>query len=79
LDRKASLLDACRRKKEAVGDWAGKKYRAHKEIWDTTTGEKTPADLWWTTLRHLQSGQSLFLVKARNMFRSQFGETQAEY
>ena len=43
----------------------GKKYRAHKEIWDTITGEKMPVDLWWTALRHPQSGQPLFLVKAR--------------
>jgi hypothetical protein len=43
----------------------GKKYRAQKEIWDTTTGEKMSGDLWWSPLRHPQSGQLLFLVKAR--------------
>lgn len=43
----------------------GKKYRAHKEIWDTITGEKMPVDLWWCALRHPDSGQVLFLVKAR--------------
>jgi hypothetical protein len=43
----------------------GKKYRAHKVVWDTTTGEKMPVDLWWTALRHPQSRQPLFLVKAR--------------
>lgn len=43
----------------------GKKYRAHKEIWDTHTGEKMPCDLWWSPLRHPQSPQQLFLVKAR--------------
>jgi hypothetical protein len=43
----------------------GKKYRAHKEIRDTTTGEKMSADLWWTALCHPQSRQPLFLVKAR--------------
>jgi predicted nuclease of restriction endonuclease-like RecB superfamily len=43
----------------------GKKYRAHKEIWDMNTGEKMPVDLWWTALRHLRSEQLLFLVKAR--------------
>jgi hypothetical protein len=43
----------------------GKKYQAHKEIWDTTTGEKMPCDLWWCPLRHPQSGQLLFVVKAR--------------
>jgi hypothetical protein len=43
----------------------GKKYRAHKEIWDTNTGQKMPCDLWWTPLRHPESGHQLFLVKAR--------------
>ncbi|GHO99851.1 hypothetical protein KSF_098990 [Reticulibacter mediterranei] len=43
----------------------GKRYRAHKEIWDTTTGEKMSCDLWWSAVRHPQSGQPLFLVKAR--------------
>jgi hypothetical protein len=43
----------------------GKKYRAHKEIWDTTTGEKMPCDLWWSALRHPSSGERLYLVKAR--------------
>lgn len=43
----------------------GKRYRAHKEIWDTHTGEKMPCDLWWSPLRHPQSGQPLFVVKAR--------------
>ena len=31
----------------------GKKYRAHKLIRDPHTGEKMPADLWWTPVRHL--------------------------
>lgn len=43
----------------------GKKYRAHKEIRDTNTGQKMPCDLWWTALRHPASGHQLFLVKAR--------------
>jgi hypothetical protein len=43
----------------------GKKYLAHKEIWDTITGEKMPVGLWWCTLRHPQSEQPLMLVKAR--------------
>jgi hypothetical protein len=43
----------------------GKKYRAHKEIWDTNTGQKMPCDLWWTPLRHPASDHLLFLVKAR--------------
>jgi len=43
----------------------GKKYRAHKEIWDTNTGQKMPCDLWWTPLRHPSSDHLLYLVKAR--------------
>ncbi|GCE27536.1 hypothetical protein KDA_30200 [Dictyobacter alpinus] len=43
----------------------GKKYRAHKEIWDGRTGEKMACDLWWTALRHPQTHEPLFLVKAR--------------
>ena len=43
----------------------GKKYRAHQEIRDIHTGEKMACDLWWSPLRHPQSKQHLFLVKAR--------------
>jgi hypothetical protein len=43
----------------------GKRYRAHKEVWDTATGQKAPCDLWWTELRHPQTSEPLFLVKAR--------------
>lgn len=43
----------------------GKKYRAHKEVRDPQTGEKMPCALWWCPLFHPQSGQPLFLVKAR--------------
>ncbi|HZO71107.1 MAG TPA: transposase [Ktedonobacteraceae bacterium] len=43
----------------------GKKYRAHKEIWDSTTSQKMPCDIWWTAVRHPRSGELLYLVKAR--------------
>jgi hypothetical protein len=43
----------------------GKRYLAHKEIRDSSTGQKMPCDLWWTTVRHPQTHEPLFLVKAR--------------
>lgn len=44
----------------------GKKYFVHKEIRDSYTGEKMPADLWWTMIYHPQSAHHpLYLVKAR--------------
>lgn len=44
----------------------GKKYVAHKEIRDSHTGEKMPADLWWTMMYHPQrDSHPLYLVKAR--------------
>jgi hypothetical protein len=43
----------------------GKKYLAHKEIQDATTGERIACDLWWTVVRHPSSRQRLSLVKAR--------------
>jgi len=44
---------------------AGKKYRAHKDIRDSHTGEKMPADLIWTPVRHPQYAFQLYLVKVR--------------
>lgn len=43
----------------------GKKYRAHKEIRDLSTGQKMPCDIWWASVRHEASQQQLFLVKVR--------------
>lgn len=43
----------------------GKKYLAHQEIQDGSTGEKMACDLWWTEVRHPSSNQQLYLVKAR--------------
>jgi len=44
----------------------GKKYLTHKEIRDSHTGQKMPADLWWSMVYHPQiTHQPLYLVKAR--------------
>jgi hypothetical protein len=43
----------------------GKKDLAHKEIRDSSTGEKMACDLWWTAVRHPGTEQHLYLVKAR--------------
>jgi hypothetical protein len=43
----------------------GKRYLAQKEIWDSTTGEKMPCDVWWSALRHPHFGEPLYVVKAR--------------
>lgn len=43
----------------------GKKYLAHKEIRDPSSGERMPCDLWWTAVRHPSSGEQLYVVKAR--------------
>jgi hypothetical protein len=43
----------------------GKKYLAHKLIYDIYTGEKMPCDIWWTTVRHPGYGHQLYVVKVR--------------
>lgn len=43
----------------------GKKYRAHKEIFDTSTGEKKPCDLWWGQVWHASYAEPLYIVKGR--------------
>ena len=43
----------------------GKKYRAHKEIFDVATGQKMPCDIWWTQVRHASYAYPLFCVKVR--------------
>jgi hypothetical protein len=43
----------------------GKRYLAHKEIRDSTTGEKIACHLWWTAVFHPSSREPLYLVKAR--------------
>ena len=43
----------------------GKKYRAHKEIFDVATGQKMPCDIWWTQVWHASYAYPLFCVKVR--------------
>jgi Transposase DDE domain len=43
----------------------GKKYLAHKLIYDTFTGEKMQCDIWWTEVRHPSYAYKLYLVKVR--------------
>ncbi|WP_149404827.1 transposase [Dictyobacter arantiisoli] len=43
----------------------GKKYLAHKEIFDTFTGQKMPCDVWWTTVWHASYAYPLYCVKVR--------------
>jgi hypothetical protein len=56
-------LDGVEKKLWQIGQ--GKKYLAHQEICDPSTGERMPCDLWWSPLRHQASQQPLWLVKAR--------------
>jgi hypothetical protein len=43
----------------------GKKYLAHKQLYDVQSGEKLPCDIWWTSLRHGSYDYPLWLVKVR--------------
>lgn len=43
----------------------GKKYLAHKQIFDVSTGQKLPCDLWWTQVWHASYAYPLFCVKVR--------------
>lgn len=43
----------------------GKKYLAHKQLFDVHTGEKMPCDIWWTSLRHASYDYPLSCVKVR--------------
>ena len=43
----------------------GKKYFAHKQIYDVHTGEKMPCDIWWAPIRHADYAYQLYLVKVR--------------
>ena len=43
----------------------GKKYLAHKEIFDVPTGQKMPCDSWWTQVWHASYAYPLFCVKGR--------------
>jgi hypothetical protein len=43
----------------------GKKYLAHKEIYDIHTGEKMPCDIWWAPVWHPSYTYQLHVVKVR--------------
>jgi transposase len=43
----------------------GKKYRAHKLIFDTATGEKMSCDLWWGQVWHASYAEPLYVLKIR--------------
>jgi hypothetical protein len=43
----------------------GKKYFAHKEIYDVHTGEKMPCDIWWAPVWHASYAYQLYVVKVR--------------
>jgi hypothetical protein len=43
----------------------GKKYLAHKEIYDLHTGQKMPCDIWWAPVWHASYTYQLYVVKVR--------------
>jgi hypothetical protein len=43
----------------------GKKYLAHKLVYDIHTGQKIQCDIWWTPVRHTNYAHQLYLVKVR--------------
>jgi len=43
----------------------GKKYLAHKELFDVHTGQKMPCDIWWTSVWHVSYAYPLYCVKVR--------------
>lgn len=43
----------------------GKKYLAHKELWDAYSGQQMPCDIWWAPVRHAAYAYGLSVVKVR--------------
>ncbi len=43
----------------------GKKYVSHKEIYDLSTRQKMPCDIWWAPVWHKDYAYQLYLVKVR--------------
>jgi hypothetical protein len=43
----------------------GKRYLAHKEIFDLNTRQKMPCDIWWTLVWHASYAYPLYCVKVR--------------
>jgi hypothetical protein len=63
--KKHTFLTVLGQEKKLWQILAGKKYRAHKDIRDSHTGEKMSADLIWIPVRHPAYSFQLYLVKAR--------------
>jgi hypothetical protein len=63
--KKHKFFDAEGREKKLWEITRGKKYRAHKEIFDTATGEKMPVDLWWGQIWHRDYADPLYVLKIR--------------
>jgi len=59
------FLDAHGNEKKLWQIGHGKKYLAHKLIYDIYTGQKMPCDIWWTPVRHPGYAHQLYLVKVR--------------
>ena len=63
--KKHVFIDVLGQEKPLWKILAGKRYRSHKDIRDSHTGEKMPADLIWTPVRHPHYAFQLYLVKVR--------------
>jgi hypothetical protein len=63
--KKHLFFDASGAEKKLWQIGLGKKYLAHKEIWDSHSGLKMPCDIWWAPVRHAAYAHSLYMVKVR--------------
>lgn len=63
--KKHIFYDQAGREKKLWEIGRGKRYLAHKQIRDTTSGLKIACDLWWTPVRHPKYTDQLYLIKAR--------------
>jgi hypothetical protein len=63
--KKHVFIDVLGREQPLSQILARKKYRAHKLIRDSHSGEKMPADLIWVPVRHPAYAFQLYLVKIR--------------
>jgi hypothetical protein len=43
----------------------GKKYLSHKEIFDLSTGQKMPCDIWWAPVWHKEYASQMYLIRVR--------------
>lgn len=63
--KKHKFFDSEGREKKLWEITRGKKYRAHKEIFDTATGQKLPCDVWWGQVWHPNHAEPLYVLKIR--------------